>query len=414
MGQIAISDRETEVKEAYLIQEVRRLSERIGILRGEISDALGTSTKSVFQSSRTILLSTVVLGSVLVLIFGLLVSRSISQPIANLAWAVGEVGRGALDTRVDINSRDEVGILANAFNEMADKLRESHEGLEVQVRERTRELTNANELLAKEVAERTRAEAALKATASGLRRSNRDLEDFASVAAHDLQEPLRKIQTFGERLGAKAGGALSADGRRYLERVQDAAVRMQTLINDLLTFSRISTRGEPFVRVDLGEVARGVVLDLEGRMEEVGGRVEVGELGTLDADPTQMRQLLQNLIGNGLKFHRPEVPAVVTVRGERLNGRGEAGASGGESNRLYEISVEDNGIGFDEKYLDRAFTIFQRLHGRGRYEGTGVGLAVCRKIVERHGGTITARSTPGQGSTFLVTVPAHHDEGRGS
>ena len=272
------------------------------------------------------------------------------------------------------------------------------------------QLTNANEVLKEEIAERARAEAALRATAADLRRSNRDLEDFASVAAHDLQEPLRKIQTFGERLGAKAGAALGADGLQYLGRVQDAAARMRILINDLLTFSRVSTRGEPFVRVDLAELALEVVSDLEGRMEEVGGRVEVGELGTLDADPTQMRQLLQNLISNGLKFHRPEVPPVVKVSGERLNGRAEAGVSGGESNGSYEISVEDNGIGFDEKYTDRAFTIFQRLHGRGQYEGTGVGLAVCRKIVERHGGTITARSTPGQGSTFLVTVPAHHDE----
>jgi light-regulated signal transduction histidine kinase (bacteriophytochrome) len=241
-------------------------------------------------------------------------------------------------------------------------------------------------------AEHKRAEEALARQARELGRSNAELEQFAYVASHDLQEPLRKIQAFGDRLKAHCNDALDERGHDYLQRMQNAAGRLQRLINDLLTFSRVTTRAQPFVPVNLSAVARDVVSDLEVRIERTDGRVEVNGLPTVDADPSQMHQLLQNLIDNGLKFHRPEQPPVVKVHGNLLGERSQ-------------IIVEDNGIGFDEKYLDRIFTIFQRLHGRLEYEGTGVGLAVCRKIAERHSGTITAQSTPGKGTTFTVTLP---------
>jgi PAS domain S-box-containing protein len=250
-----------------------------------------------------------------------------------------------------------------------------------------------------------RSEAELKVFAAKLESSNRELQDFASVASHDLQEPLRKIQAFGDRLKTKYGDALGDGGRDYLERMQNAAGRMQTLINDLLTFSRVTTKAQPFVAVDLREVAEGVLSDLEARVERSGGRVEMGEMMTLEADPLQLRQLLQNLIGNALKFHQPDEPPLVKVWCERV---AAAGGTGGE---LCRIHVADHGIGFDEKYLDRIFTVFQRLHGRHAYEGTGVGLAVCRRIVERHGGSITAASEPGRGSTFLVTLPVSQHRG---
>lgn len=254
-----------------------------------------------------------------------------------------------------------------------------------------------------------RSEAELKVFAAKLEASNRELQDFASVASHDLQEPLRKIQAFGDRLKTKYGDALGDGGRDYLGRMQNAAGRMQTLINDLLTFSRVTTKAQPFVAVALREVAEGVVSDLEARVELSGGRVELGEMLTLEADPLQMRQLLQNLIGNALKFHRPAEPPLVRVWCERVapDGRG-GGAPEGEFCRVH---VADNGIGFDEKYLDRIFTVFQRLHGRQAYEGTGVGLAVCRRIAERHGGSITATSEPGRGSTFIVTLPITQHRG---
>jgi PAS domain S-box-containing protein len=254
-----------------------------------------------------------------------------------------------------------------------------------------------------------RSEAELRKFAAKLEASNRELQDFASVASHDLQEPLRKIQAFGDRLKMKHGDALGDGGRDYLERMQNAAGRMQTLINDLLTFSRVTTKAQPFVEVDLAEVAAGVVSDLEARVERSGGRVEIGEMLTLDADPLQMRQLLQNLIGNALKFHKPDEPPFVKVWCERAESNdADAEPAGGELCRVF---VFDNGIGFDEKYLDRIFTVFQRLHGRHAYEGTGVGLAVCRRIAERHGGSITATSEPGRGSTFVVTLPTSQHAG---
>lgn len=254
-----------------------------------------------------------------------------------------------------------------------------------------------------------RSEAELKKFAAKLEASNRELQDFASVASHDLQEPLRKIQAFGDRLKTKHGEALGDGGRDYLERMQNAAGRMQTLINDLLTFSRVTTKAQPFVKVDLAEVAAGVVSDLEARVERSGGRVETGEMLTLDADPLQMRQLLQNLIGNALKFHKPDEPPLVRVWCEHVAAGGvNEEPAGGD---LCRIRVADNGIGFDEKYLDRIFTVFQRLHGRHQYEGTGVGLAVVRRIAERHGGSVTAASEPSRGSTFIVTLPLRQHTG---
>jgi signal transduction histidine kinase len=237
-----------------------------------------------------------------------------------------------------------------------------------------------------------------------LERSNKELQDFASVASHDLQEPLRKVQAFSDRLRSRCGAALDAQGREYLDRVQNAAARMQTLINDLLTYARVSTKAQPFVLTDLVTVTKEVVSDLEARIEQVNGTVEVGELPNLDADPLQVRQLMQNLIGNALKYKRPDVAPVVKISGIHPI-KEPATLEGDATPVLCQIVVEDNGIGFEEIYAEKIFTIFQRLHGRAEYEGTGVGLAVCRKIVERHGGSITARSTPGRGSTFTVTLP---------
>ena len=256
-----------------------------------------------------------------------------------------------------------------------------------------------------DITERRREQDELRAAKEELERSNKELEEFAYVASHDLQEPLRKITAFGERLADRCGEELDERARDYLDRMQNAASRMRGLINDLLTFSRVTTRAQPFTPVDLNEVVEEVISDLEIRIQELHGEVEVGDLPTIDAEPTQMRQLFQNLIGNGLKFHREDVPPVVEVEGELTQDE-----TGEEVCRL---RVKDNGIGFDEKYLDRIFTIFQRLHARGEYAGTGVGLALCSKIVRRHGGDITAESEPGQGATFIVTLPVEHETEEG-
>jgi PAS domain S-box-containing protein len=255
--------------------------------------------------------------------------------------------------------------------------------------------------ISRDITELKAATEKLQLYAARLEASNRDLQDFAYVASHDLQEPLRKIQAFGDRLRAKCGDALGETGRDYLARMSDAAARMQTLINDLLSFSRVTTKAQPFAPVDLDKVLREVLSDLEVRIEQTGARVESGPLGVIDADALQMRQLFQNLIGNALKFHVPGQPPIVRVRGQRLNA---------ESPPRLQITVADNGIGFDPKYAERIFGIFQRLHGRGQYEGSGVGLAICKKIVERHGGVITAQSRPGEGATFVVSLPLAHSK----
>ncbi|MBD2385842.1 PAS domain-containing sensor histidine kinase [Cylindrospermum sp. FACHB-282] len=235
-----------------------------------------------------------------------------------------------------------------------------------------------------------------------LTRSNEELQQFAFIASHDLQEPLRKIKTFGERLQATNGEALNPQGCDYLERMQNATLRMQTLIEDLLALSRVTTRAQPFVSVNLAKITQEVLSDLEVRIQQTGARVEVGNLPIIQGDPLQMRQLLQNLICNALKFHRQEEPPVVKIYSQFLNNQLDKVAVG---EQFCKIIIEDNGIGFAEKYLDRIFNIFQRLHSRSEYEGTGIGLAICRKITERHHGTITAQSKPGQGATFMITLP---------
>lgn len=260
-----------------------------------------------------------------------------------------------------------------------------------------------------DIDQRRRTEEQLLSSALHLMQSNRELEEFATVASHDLQEPLRKIHSFVGCLREEQSTTLNEEGLQYLTRIQSATSRMTTLVANLLEFSRISSQGKPLIPVNLNHVITGVLSDLEVRLAQTGGRVECAELPTIASDELQMRQLLQNLIGNALKFHRKGVAPVVQVTAELVAGIDSNGRT--QPDGACRIAVTDNGIGFDEKYLDRVFTIFQRLHGRGVYEGTGIGLAVCRRIVERHGGTITARSTPGQGSTFIVTMPVTQANG---
>lgn len=288
--------------------------------------------------------------------------------------------------------------------EAREALGRARDDLELQVRERTADLARANAALQVENMVRKKAEEVLKTYNARLEQSNRDLEEFAFVASHDLQEPLRKIQVFGDRLRAKWWNTLDEQGRDYLERMQKAVQRMQTLIRDLLHFSRVSTSTNPLSAVDLTHLTHEVVDDLEAIIEQAGARVEIHDLASVEADAGLMRQLLQNLIGNAVKYHGEEAPKV------KVYGSGPASGPGGSA--LYRVYVEDNGIGFDEKYVERIFKPFQRLHGRDEYEGTGMGLAICRRIVERHNGSITAKSAPGKGTTFVVTLPCKQPEGQ--
>ena len=256
-----------------------------------------------------------------------------------------------------------------------------------------------------DISERKAAEEKLWMAARQMERSNRDLQDFASVASHDLQEPLRKILAFGDRLRVKCFDALGENGRDYLERMTNAADRMQKLIQSLLTLSRVTSKAMPFEELDLQKLAEEVVSDLEVRIEQSGAAVQIGFLPRIEADPQQMRQLFQNLIANALKFQKPGSKPEVSVSGkivEIIENQVPGIPSG---TKVCQIMVADNGIGFDQKFAERIFVVFQRLHGRLEYEGTGIGLAVCRRITERHGGSIRAKSEEGEGATFIVTLP---------
>jgi len=265
----------------------------------------------------------------------------------------------------------------------------------------------------KDITDRKRAEQQLAEQAAELARSNTELEQFAYVASHDLQEPLRKVRAFGDRLNVKFGELLPEQGRDYLGRMVNASERMQTLINDLLQYSRVTTKAQPFAPVDLNEVARQVVSDLEIQIERQHGRVEIDALPTIDADHTQLRQVLQNLVGNALKFRQEAADPIVHVRGEIVRADETEEGGGAQPAELFRLTVQDNGIGFDQKHAERIFGVFQRLHGRDAYEGTGMGLAICRKIAERHGGSLAATSVLGEGATFALTLPVEQPEGIG-
>ena len=246
--------------------------------------------------------------------------------------------------------------------------------------------------LIQEVTDRILNEEKLKSFAKELERSNFELQEFASIASHDLQEPLRKICTFGDRLKQKSQN-IDKETISYIDRIQSATIRMKELIEDLLCYSRVTTRPAPFRHVKLKNIIKDSLLNLEDRLAETKGKVNIDGALTLDADSFQMRQLFQNLIGNSLKYHKVGVSPVINIHSQH------------SGNEKAIITIEDNGIGFNEKYSQNIFQPFQRLHGKSDYDGTGIGLAICKKIVVRHKGTISVKSTPGKGSKFIVTLP---------
>ncbi|MBL7841772.1 MAG: CHASE3 domain-containing protein [Cyclobacteriaceae bacterium] len=258
-----------------------------------------------------------------------------------------------------------------------------------------------------DVTEKTIAESRLTQYAEELKRSNQDLEQFAYVASHDLQEPLRKIRAFGDRLAARYEDKLDEVGAEYITRMQQASARMQKLIEDLLSFSRISSGHEQFTRVDLTAVVNEVVDDIEGQILREKAKVGVKPIAEINGDRGQIRRLFQNLISNAIKFHKPGALPVVEISGDVISSN-EAEKEFGFSltePAYVRIVVKDNGIGFDEKYSEKIFNIFQRLQGRAEYEGTGIGLAICRKIMSNHRGYIRAQSVINQGSEFILIFP---------
>lgn len=292
-------------------------------------------------------------SAIVVIVAGIVFALSIARPLKDLTNATKRFASGDLDFRIKEIRKDEFGVLSRGFNAMVDELA----------------------------------------------RSNKELQDFAHVASHDLQEPLRKIVAFGDRLYTTNASVFSEQGKDYLERMQNAAKRMQSFIDDLLQYSRITTKARPFEPVNVEAIIREVLVDLEEHVKRTKGKIVVEKLPIIDADKMQMRQLFQNLIANALKFHKKEEPPVIIIKSNCVD------------SACCKIMVEDKGIGFDEKYLDRIFKPFERLHGRSEYEGTGMGLAICKKIVQRHNGEITAKSSPGKGATFTIRLPFYQGNG---
>ncbi|RAJ93268.1 PAS domain S-box-containing protein [Larkinella arboricola] len=261
----------------------------------------------------------------------------------------------------------------------------------------------ANEILEQRVAQQTHQ---LQQINTELQRSNQNLQSFAYVASHDLQEPLRKIQAFGDILKGQYAAALGS-GVDYLNRMQQAAGRMSVLIRDLLAFSRLSSTVAQPSLIALDDLLKSVLVDLELTITETGAQIRVHPLPTVMGDPTQLRQLFQNLLGNALKFRRPEVTPLIEITVSSVARQALPAevkplrASAG----FHRIEVSDNGIGFDPKDAPRIFQVFQRLHGRSQYSGTGIGLAICESVVANHGGAITVHSRPGQGTAFQVYLP---------
>jgi light-regulated signal transduction histidine kinase (bacteriophytochrome) len=244
----------------------------------------------------------------------------------------------------------------------------------------------------RDITRRKRGEEALRSNMARLELVNAELQEFAFVASHDLQEPLRKIHTFCDMAKKRCAPVLDSTSQEYLDRVLDSASRMRRLLSDLLQFSQVATRHEPFKRIDLAKIVQEASDVFEASIKNTGALVDIENMPAIEADESQMLRLFQNLIGNALKFHGAGTPRI-KVYG-KLNGRG-----------ICELFVKDNGAGFDPQFAELIFKPFQRLHRRSEYDGTGMGLAICRKIVERHGGTIMAESEQGKGSTFIIRLP---------
>jgi len=323
------------------------------------------------KAEKTSMIRLFVLGSGITLIITAmtiyLTSRFIvARRITEVLTVMGEVESGNLTARAPGGeSKDEIGVLHKGVNSMISQQEVLVNNLEGIVLDRT----------------------------SKLERSNEDLAQFAYIASHDLQAPLRKILAFSGRLKDKYEDALDSRGIEYLSRMQDAAERGQHLINDLLELSQVTTKGKSLVQIDLGQILKDVVSTIEIQIEETKGKIVIGDLPRISGDPVQIHQLFQNLVGNALKFSRPATSPNVEVTALEID------------KHQSQILIKDNGIGFDQDQIDKIFQPFKRLHSQEEYEGNGIGLAICKKIVERHGGSITATSNPGEGATFIITLP---------
>ena len=329
-----------------LVVEFLRVSEATVVAVAVLAQESRATQDAAERQAVTLLLAFVIGTVVLVLAMWLVVTQRVLQRIGLLQDAIRSVERGQLDYRIGLRSDDEIGEVAVAFDAMAAEVE----------------------------------------------RSQKELEQFAYVASHDLQEPLRMVASYTELLGKRYRGNLDDRADKYIGYAVDGAKRMQALINDLLTYSRIGTRGKPFEPTDCGAVVREAIGNLQSSVDESGAQIVQGKLPMLRADRMQLVQVFQNLIANAIRY-RSEAPPRIEISAERHA-------------TTWTFSVRDNGIGIAPEFLERIFIIFQRLHSRNEADGNGIGLAIVKKIVERHGGQVWVESQPGQGSTFLFTLRA--------
>lgn len=374
-GQDILNIKETleidEISFLDLVQDVlSRIEKDLEEQKRDVTHAMNNAVNT--------LIAVCVLTIILSLISIIALTNAIYYPIKKLKDATEKIGKGDLERIVDIKSKDEIGDLAASFNTMSANLNVSRNGL--------------------------------IATATRLNQSNREIEGFLKISSHDLQEPLRKLMVFGDMLKDRCAASLEAQGKDYIERMQNAAGHMRILIDGLVSYSQVTTKSRTIIPVDISGIVHKVISDLAERIDEVSGRVETGELPVIDADPLQMHHLFQYLIGNALKYRKKEEPPLVKIYFTPVREETVKPNNGSLNNVHYQITVEDNGIGFKEEYAERIFGVFQRLHDKNEYEGTGIGLSICKKIVECHGGSITAKSVPDQGTKFIVMLPAKHAE----
>ncbi|MCP5063526.1 MAG: PAS domain-containing protein, partial [Ignavibacteriae bacterium] len=269
---------------------------------------------------------------------------------------------------------------------------------------------NANKIYAiagisTDITDRKIAEEDLKKYSQQLENKNKELQEFTYIASHDLREPLRKVHSFGERLKDKFSDKLGDRGNDYLDRMMNASDRMQTLIDDLLNYSRVTSHGKLFDKIDLENVARAVISDLSVLILESEATIILSSLPTINADESQMRQLLQNLVGNAVKFSKPNATPEIKIYSENISNEDELKTINGTNDDWVKIIVEDNGIGIDMEYSERIFGVFERLHGRSEYKGTGIGLSIVKKIVQRHNGKVMLKSTLDVGTKFEIYLP---------
>lgn len=296
--------------------------------------------------------------------------------------------------------RAKVGVFIDLYKKnhqllaQEERLRAINKSLENEIKERKNSEDKVNELNQK-----------LLANIESLEAANKELDRFAFMASHDMQEPLRKIRTFSDLISIKHKDQLDADGLSKLKTIQKAAERMQGLIKDILTFSKVSNETEPFVVSDLGSLVNEVLDELDGAIKEKGATVELSPLPSVPVNPVLIKSLFLNLIGNAIKYSKPDVPPEIKIYCDNLDA-----VENGTQPHHYRIFIKDNGIGFDQKYAEQIFDMFKRLHVHTEYEGTGIGLALCKQIMEKHNGYINAVSSENEGATFIISLPAKEVE----